>query len=102
MMVNESSDNKKEVHTPADGKITSESPESSKPVKLNRFGRAFFATAIGVAIGIVELILFSAAAGYFGVAINLATMPLNWQVGFYTLCVLPGLCFVYAFLYTFG
>lgn len=102
MIVDESRDNKKEVITPADRELTSKSSESSKPLKLNRFGRAFFATAMGVVIGIVELILFSATAGYFGVAINLATMPFNWQVGFYTLCVLPGLCFVYAFLYTFG
>lgn len=71
--------------------------EPSKPVKLNALGRALVLTSMGIAIGVVELVLFSTAAAFMGVEVNSATMPTNWLVVFYALFLLPGVCLVFAF-----
>ncbi|MFO0321677.1 MAG: hypothetical protein ACK504_04525 [Bacteroidota bacterium] len=56
----------------------------------------FLVTAI--IIGLIELIIFSAIAHYFGVKVDLNTMTLLWKIVFYSLFVIPGILFVYAFL----
>jgi hypothetical protein len=76
--------------------------KSEKLVTLNRFGRALVWTTIGVGVGILELILFSWTAHFFGVVIELAKMQTNWLVAFYTLFVIPGVCFFFAFVTIFG
>lgn len=56
----------------------------------------FLVTAI--IIGLIELIIFSAVAHYCGVKVDLSTMTLLWKIVFYSLFVIPGILFVYAFL----
>ena len=75
--------------------------EPTDPVKLNAFGKALVLTAAGLAIGVVELIVFSAAATVFQIEINVATMPTNWLVVFYGLFLIPGICFFWAFAHLF-
>lgn len=44
---------------------------------------------------LIELIIFSWLAHFFEIEIDLETMPLNWQVGFYSMFAIPG---VFVFL----
>lgn len=76
--------------------------EPPEPAKLNAFGRALVLTVIGVAIGVIELVLFSAAANFFAVAMNVATMPTNWLVVFYALFLVPGVCLFWASAHLFN
>ena len=79
-----------------------EEKPSSVSRRLNPFGYGIAYTAMGVAIGLIELIVFSGAAAAFNVEINLDTMPLNWRVGFYAMLPLPGVCFFWAFAHLFN
>lgn len=48
-----------------------------------------FLTSMAVAFGVIELVLFSAVAGLFGVTVDVNTMPTNWLVAFYALFLVP-------------
>lgn len=53
-------------------------------------------------MGLVELILFSWLAYFFGVEVNVTKMATNWLVAFYALFIIPGVCFFLAFIAIFG
>ncbi len=60
-----------------------ESAAAPEPVELNAFGKALVLTTYALAIGIIELVLFSPIAGIFGARVDVNTMPTNWLVAFY-------------------
>lgn len=64
-------------------------PEASPP--LNNFGTAVVLTSIALAVGVVEIVLFSAVANYFGIAVDTNTMPSNWRAVYFALFLVPGL-----------
>ena len=59
-------------------------------------------TSVGLAIGVIEIVLFSAIAAFFGVAVDVQTMPTNWLIVFYALFLLPGVCFFWASAHLFN
>lgn len=59
--------------------------------------RALLPTILEVVIGIIEVAILSVVAGMFGVAVDTATMPINWRIVFYSLSFSPILCFATAF-----
>jgi len=81
-------------------KPTKEGP--SEPVKLNDFGKALVLTSYGLAIGVIELVMFSAIAGLNGVSVDVSTMPTNWLVAFYGIFVLPGIFLFWAAAHLFN
>lgn len=70
---------------------------TTEPKPLNALGRALILTSMAVAFGVIELVLFSAVAGLFGVTVDVNTMPTNWLVVFYALFLVPGLGLLFAF-----
>ncbi|HEY3327302.1 MAG TPA: hypothetical protein VGK14_09025 [Novimethylophilus sp.] len=76
---------------------TEEPQGKSEPVKLNDFGKALVLTVCGLAIGVVEIVLFSTFANIYGIAISTVTMPTNWLIVFYALFVVPGVFLFMAF-----
>ena len=76
--------------------------KNRKPVKLNDFGKALVLTSAGLAIGVIELVLFSAVAGLFDVTVDVKTMPTNWLVVFYGLFLLPGVSLYWALAHLFN
>lgn len=75
---------------------------SDEPVRLNAFGKALALTSMALVIGVIEIVLFSAVAELFGVAIDVKTMPTNWLVVFYGLFLLPGVCLFWAAAHLFN
>ena len=69
--------------------------ESTVPVEpslpLNNFGTALALTALALIVGVIEIVIFSVVANFFGVVVDAHTMPTNWQVVFFLLFLLPGL-----------
>jgi hypothetical protein len=71
-------------------------PDPTPP--LNNFGTAIVLTSIALTVGVVEIVLFSAIANYFGVAVDTNTMPLNWQAVYLALFLVPGLLLLRAIM----
>ncbi len=71
-------------------------PHPSPP--LNNFGTAVVLTSLALAIGVVEIVLFSAVANYFGVAVDSHTMPSNWHAVYLALFLIPGLLLLRALM----
>lgn len=76
--------------------------QAPEPKKLNAFGKALVLSAMGLCIGVIELVLFSFFAAVGGVAIDLATMPITWQVAFYAIFIVPGICLFWAAAHLFN
>lgn len=68
--------------------------EEPMPIML----RVLVLTVLGVIIGLVELIIFSVIAYFFGVEVNLETMPLVWKIIFFSLIIIPWVLFWLAFV----
>ena len=80
----------------------SDSAEPAEPAKLNAFGKAMLLTSMGLVIGVIEIVLFSAIATLFGIAVDVNTMPINWLTVFYALFLFPGICFIWASAHLFN
>jgi hypothetical protein len=80
----------------------SDSTVDSEPEKLNAFGKAMLLTSMGLVIGVIEIVLFSATAAFFDVAVDVNTMPTNWLIVFYALFLIPGICFFWASAHLFN
>lgn len=76
--------------------VTPLQSEPEERATLNGFGRALVMTSVALVFGVVEIIIFSAVASMYGVAVNVHTMPTNWTIVFYSLFVIPGLCLLMA------
>jgi hypothetical protein len=59
--------------------------------------RVIVLSLTGVIIGLIELIIFSGFAYFCDVTVDLATMSLVWKIVFYSLFVVPGIFFWFAF-----
>ena len=80
----------------------SKSADPSEPAKLNAFGKALVLTSMALVIGVIEIVLFSAIAEAFGVAVDVKTMPTNWLIVFYALFFIPGVCLFWAAAHLFN
>ena len=76
--------------------------KASEPAKLNAFGNALVLSAMALAIGVIELVLFSSVAGLFGIVVDINTMPTNWLIAFYAIFILPGVCLFWASCHLFN
>jgi hypothetical protein len=85
----------KPVETPSEEILNGESAKGEPQPPMIRI-LIFIVTAI--IIGLIELIVFSAIAHFFGVKVDLDTMTLLWKIVFYSLFVIPGILFIYAFM----
>jgi RsiW-degrading membrane proteinase PrsW (M82 family) len=67
--------------------------DTEKP--MGPYARAAGLTAMAFVLLVIELVAFSWVAYLFKVKMDPNTMPLNWQVGFWSLFLIPGLfCFL--------
>lgn len=80
-----------------DDKLTSEIPQPEIPDKPIPFMlRILTMVVMAVAIFLIEIIIFSGIAYLANVKVNLQTMPLTWQIVFYSLFLIPGILLVFA------
>lgn len=99
LLTRSKSPSKTQDNAPLPNTAKDESASSATPAPpLNNFGTALVLTALALVIGVVEIVLFSVAARFFGVAVDVNSMPTNWLVVFYALFIIPGLLFFRAFL----
>lgn len=83
----------------------SKKPEGSKPEPPvaddkppGPYLRAATLTAMAFLLFVVELVIYSWIARLFKVSVDLSTMPLNWEIGFWSIFLVPGLLCFLAFI----
>lgn len=71
------------------------SGEAAPEKPMGPYMRAAALTSVAFVLLVIELVAYSWIAAFFKVKVDLNTMPLNWQVGFWSLFAVPGLfCFL--------
>lgn len=84
--------------TPKTSTTAAATTNKEDSVEYSAFFKATVLTAMAFVFGVIEIIIFSWIASAFNVKVDANTMPLNWQIGFFSLFLIPGILLFLALL----